>query len=273
MQQKLFSIGDMAKLFHISVSTLRHYEAKGLLTPEYIAPESGYRYYSVRQFEPLNTIRYLRALDMPLEEISDFLQNREVARIADKLRRQKAALHEKQRELARIEQKIDNRLRRIAEAEQATIDVIEHVVLPPCRVVWMDTRLHLEGKFDMEESIRSLERAENEAAVFLGKVGLGLLPEHLEAGDFSAYDGIFLVLDREDRYDGETRLLPQETCVRLRFRGSHAQSPAQYRRLMRYIRENGLHVGGFAREITMVDSGFTDDTEKFLTEICIPIAL
>ena len=38
-----FSIGDMAKLFHISSGTLRHYETIGLLTPEYIDPETGYR--------------------------------------------------------------------------------------------------------------------------------------------------------------------------------------------------------------------------------------
>ena len=32
--EQLFSIGDVAKLFHLSVSSLRHYEALGLLTPE-----------------------------------------------------------------------------------------------------------------------------------------------------------------------------------------------------------------------------------------------
>ncbi len=69
---KLFSIGDVAKLFHLSVSSLRHYEAAGLLQPEWVDPQTGYRYYSTRQFEVLNTIRYLRALDMPLPEIADF---------------------------------------------------------------------------------------------------------------------------------------------------------------------------------------------------------
>ena len=81
---KLFRIGDVAKLFNISVSSLRHYERTGLLVPEYIDPESGYRYYSTRQFEPLNTIRYLRALDMPLSEIADFLQNRDIDLIEEK---------------------------------------------------------------------------------------------------------------------------------------------------------------------------------------------
>lgn len=75
-EAKLFFIGEVAKLFHVSVSSLRHYEAAGLLQPEYISPDSGYRYYSTRQFEVLNTLRYLRALGMPLHEIADFLQNR-----------------------------------------------------------------------------------------------------------------------------------------------------------------------------------------------------
>lgn len=40
-KEKLFSIGDVAKLFHLSVSSLRHYEDVGLLIPEYIDPDSG----------------------------------------------------------------------------------------------------------------------------------------------------------------------------------------------------------------------------------------
>lgn len=106
---QLFSIGEMAKIFHLSVSSLRHYEALGLVTPEYVDPSTNYRYYSVRQFEPLNTIRYLRAMDMPLTEIADFLQNRDVETIEEKLRAQKAAVVQKQKELKRIERKLDAR--------------------------------------------------------------------------------------------------------------------------------------------------------------------
>lgn len=74
MQSKkdLYQIGEVARLFHLSISLLRHYDKTGLVTPEYTDPDTGYRYYSIRQFECLNTIRYLRALDMPLEEIGGF---------------------------------------------------------------------------------------------------------------------------------------------------------------------------------------------------------
>lgn len=87
--KKLFQIGDVAKMFHISVGSLRHYEQVGLLKPEYTDPETGYRYYSARQFEVLNTIRYLRVLDMPLGQIGEFLGNRDIDVIEDKLLNQK----------------------------------------------------------------------------------------------------------------------------------------------------------------------------------------
>lgn len=127
-KERLFGIGDVARLFHLSVSSLRHYENAGLLTPEYTDPHTGYRYYSPRQFEVLNTIRYLRVLDMPLAEIADFLRNRDVDRMEEKLRQQKDALEAKMRELCRIERKIDNRLRGIADAKTAPLGVIRRVV-------------------------------------------------------------------------------------------------------------------------------------------------
>lgn len=41
--KKLFLIGEVAKMFHISMGTLRHYEQAALLEPEYTDPDTGYR--------------------------------------------------------------------------------------------------------------------------------------------------------------------------------------------------------------------------------------
>ena len=67
-EEKLFRIGDVAKMFHISTGTLRHYERIGIVVPEFIEENTSYLYYGIRQFEVLNTIRYLRVLDMPLQQ-------------------------------------------------------------------------------------------------------------------------------------------------------------------------------------------------------------
>ena len=49
--KELFTIGEMAKLFGVNIRTLRYYDEIGILCPETTDPDSGYRYYSTRQFE------------------------------------------------------------------------------------------------------------------------------------------------------------------------------------------------------------------------------
>ena len=268
----LFPIGEVSRLFHVSGSTLRHYENIGLLAPEYIAPDSGYRYYSMEQFEALNTIRYLRALDMPLSEIADFLKNRDIGRIEEKLMQQKQAVLKKRRELERIERKIDHRLQWLMDAQNTPLDTASLVRRPACRIVWMDDPLKIDGFLDMEAPIRRLDQSDVEAVVFLGKVGLGISREHLQRAETARYDGIFLILDQEDIYNAETLELPETLCVRLRFRGSHAQAQEPYKKLFEYIREYDMQISGFSREITLIDYGVTNDTKKFVTEICIPVS-
>lgn len=270
---KLFSIGDVAKLFHLSVSSLRHYEAAGLLQPEWVEPQTGYRYYSTRQFEVLNTIRYLRALDMPLPEIADFLRDRDVGRMEEKLRLQRETVIRKQQELRRIERKIENRLQQLHTAQTCPLDTVELVEAAACRIVWMESSMKIEGYLDMETWIRKLDSSDVEAVVFLGKVGVSLSGEHLRQGRYTPYDGIFLVLDEEDNYNGEVQQLPQALCVRIRFRGSHAQAPEQYEKLTAYIAALQMEVAGFSREITMIDYGLTNDLQKFVTEISIPVRM
>ncbi len=268
----LFSIGEVSKLFHISVSSLRHYENVGLIHPEYTSPDTGYRYYGTEQFEVLNTIRYLRALDIPLAEIEDFLKNRDISNIEEKLIQQKKIVLEKQKELKRVEQKISHRLNSLSEAQNMPLDTVSLVQLPAKRIVWVDAPLKIKDSQDMEASIRKLDQSRTEAVVFLGKVGLGISAEHLQKAEYAKYDGIFLILDDEDIYDGETITVAETLCVRLCFRGSHAEAPEQYKKLLDYINKHQMQIVGFSREITLIDYGITNDPEKFVIEICIPVS-
>ncbi|HCR51145.1 MAG TPA: MATE family efflux transporter [Oscillibacter sp.] len=142
---------------------------------------------------------------------------------------------------------------------------------PALRLFWIDTALTAPDYSALELSTSRLAAAQAEALVFLGKVGFSVSQEHLNEGSFGQYDGEFLVLDEADRFAGDVIDLPASLCACVRFRGHHAESPAQYRRLMQFIREEGYTAAGFSREITVIDYGFTTDTEKFVTEIMIPL--
>ena len=269
--KKLFQIGDVAKMFHISVGSLRHYEQAGLLKPEYTDPETGYRYYSVRQFEVLNTIRYLRVLDMPLGQIGEFLGNRDIDVIEDKLLNQKKLIKKKRRELETIKRKIDHRLQHLRDARTSELNVIHLKKFPPYRTVWMKDSLRLKSYLDLEYAIRRLEENQRESLVFLGKVGVGISKDNLLAGKFGEYDQVFLLLDDEDSYEGKVEQHQEELCVSIYFCGSHSEAEIYYHKLMKYIDEHKMQVAGSSKEITMIDNGITDDPDKFVTEIRIPV--
>ena len=109
-----FKIGEIAELFHLNIRTLRYYDGIDLLKPEFIDEKTGYRYYSTTQFEQLNTIRYLRELEVPLEDIKKFLQNREVSSMKKILQTQIQEVERKQHELEIIKKKLQCRSFRAA---------------------------------------------------------------------------------------------------------------------------------------------------------------
>lgn len=49
MNNDYLSIGEMAKMNHITVTTLRLYDELDLLKPVYVNPETNYRYYDINK--------------------------------------------------------------------------------------------------------------------------------------------------------------------------------------------------------------------------------
>lgn len=270
---ELFQIGEIAKMFNLSVGILRHYEKNGLLQPEYINKSSGYRYYSTQQFEILNTIKYLRMLGLSLGNIADFLKNKEVEKIQQMLITQKDSVIQKQKELKIIEKKIDNRLKSLQYATECCIGKFEIKRIKSQRFIMIRKNIEINSynNSDFEKLIKQLSQNQNEAIVFLGKIGLGISKEQLINKQYDCYDRVFLLLDDEDNYTGNVEYFPEQTYVTLKFCGSHKDAPQHYKKLEHFIEQQKLTIKGFSREISLIDFGITNDTNKFITEIQIPI--
>jgi DNA-binding transcriptional MerR regulator len=69
----LMPIGRFARLTGLSVKALRHYDELGLLRPAAVDPDTGYRHYAAGQVERAETIRLLRRLEVPLDDIATLL--------------------------------------------------------------------------------------------------------------------------------------------------------------------------------------------------------
>ena len=79
--ENLLSIGEFATASRLSQKALRLYGENGLLSPAWVDPDSGYRYYSVDQLRSATLIAFLRRAGMPLAEIRSFLRNPTVERL------------------------------------------------------------------------------------------------------------------------------------------------------------------------------------------------
>ena len=69
---KEYSVGQLARLSGVTVRTLHHYDAIGLLHPAHVAT-SGYRTYGRAELLRLQEILFYRAFGMPLADIADVL--------------------------------------------------------------------------------------------------------------------------------------------------------------------------------------------------------
>jgi DNA-binding transcriptional MerR regulator len=71
----MLTIGRFADATGLTAKALRHYDEIGLLVPARVDADNGYRYYDTDQIEDAVTIRRLRALELPLDEIRDLLES------------------------------------------------------------------------------------------------------------------------------------------------------------------------------------------------------
>lgn len=264
-----FTIGEVAELFHMNIRTLRYYDEIGLLHPQRTDEATGYRYYTTTQFERLNTIKYLRALDMPLKKIMQFFENRDVDVLHLLLEEHLEQTREKIRSLQRIEKKLSNSISTLKEAVRPWTDEIRLHVFEKRRIAYLRKEIPLED--NLEYPIRELERVNMlEPVMFLGKVGVSISINNMSADCFDHFSGIFVLLGQEDSDPGEERYLPSGPYACVRFHGTHKEAAAQYRRVIAYMKEHQYQFAGDSVEVTLIDGGFTSDSSRYVTEIQIP---
>lgn len=97
-----FKAGEFAALCGVKKDTLLHYDHIGILKPEKVNEENGYRYYSVKQFYTFDLISALKKLGMPLQEIKAYLDHRNPEDFLALLREQLSVLEEERKRLESV---------------------------------------------------------------------------------------------------------------------------------------------------------------------------
>ena len=77
--------------------------------------------------------------------------------------------------------------------------------------------------------------------------------------------------ERADSHAGDVERIAGGPFACIRFRGTHADAARHYERLVGFIEESGLIIGGDSVETTLIDAGMTSDESRFVTELQIPV--
>lgn len=121
--EKIYSIGEFAKLTGTTERTLRHYDHIGLLKPsEYT--EHGHRKYNNKSVEQLQQILVLKFLDLSLVEIAEYLKQPEQD-LLKTLATQANMLEEKRNQIEMVLQAIS----RVQRTALGTTDNVDHDLL------------------------------------------------------------------------------------------------------------------------------------------------
>lgn len=109
----MLSIGDFSKICEVSTKTLRYYDEMGLIKPDGINPENGYRYYSIRQLKKMLFINRLKSYHFSLEEIKallDWEEDQSDEKLRSALDRKKREIQDKLKAFEQTLQQISNDL-------------------------------------------------------------------------------------------------------------------------------------------------------------------
>ncbi|MFS0601215.1 MerR family transcriptional regulator [Peribacillus frigoritolerans] len=282
MQNKL-SIGEMAKLRGVTVDTLRHYDKIGLLKPFHIDPETGYRYYSISQYEVLGTIKELRSIGFSLEEIKQFLTDRNVKKSVQSLQKSMANIQEEIKKLQGIHNILMTRLYNIEHFTNSyrNSDIVikqfeerEYIQLDRS-VAWTDTENLYFGYLELENKIGGIipALASNKFGDFIKKE---YFDEIRQSSDFSAnlsdYQSQSFILVQGEESEQPTKKIKNGLFLCSYYGGLTSEKMlTQLKKLLHHCDSHDYIITGDAFRIMQVDVSLTDQYDEAYYEIQIPI--
>jgi len=122
-----YRVGEVSRITGFSKDTLHFYDREGIVVPDYVDPENGYRYYSRWNMWQLDVVRMCRGLDIPLHDIREIFKLRDNGKVAELLMSHYEDALQKSRYYSRVAEDIhwyeqqNKRINGIAESERAEV--------------------------------------------------------------------------------------------------------------------------------------------------------
>lgn len=263
MQKKYFQITEAAHACGISRSTLMRMEEKGLLTPAYIAEESGRRYYDNHDVARVLQIEKFKSMGLDTGQIADyFAHGGETSALLAVLENR---LHDLQRSVEEL------RLR-AAEAPGVSVQMM-HLPAVTCRMRRCMGHTIAEKYADMYDFYSDCIRRGcvlSEEPLFTVSERHDFLEGHISEEPYSYF---VCVPVRADKAPADAVTLPECRALSVLYYGDYSGVNEAWLALGKEVKARGLTPAGAPRVLGIVApyTGREIETRRYCSRFVLPV--
>lgn len=254
-----YTVGELAKIYNISVHTLRFYDKKEVFQPSTKNAATGYRYYTPDQLYQLDLLLFLRELGFPVNDAGDILGRvSSRSELQDVLAQQRAVI---EAQIAALEG-IRDKLRRVNSKFSNLLPELDVI-----QTRWITSRVFMpmyapdlpaEGEmrhFKFKEIISRNRKFLSSHDTIPEIRGIGAVAYRKDFAERRRirYHYIFVEMDNMELAEGAPppAYLEAGNYLTCRFSGQEGQRAAAYQQMEEYIQSHSLHVGPWYVEDTI----------------------
>ncbi len=272
MDNRHYTIGQMAKLTNLPSQTLRYYDQIDLFKPIYTDPATNYRYYAESQLYLIDLIKSLRFVGTPLEKIKE-IQHFSIEEMIDYLNKQEKTLANKLAQLQETQYTL--RKTRKQMEEQLAIPVLNEIFTKheeSARLLCLTAPNATPEHVSNDEMRKLTETIENEGSVQTIRYGSYYPLKRYKQIEDIQYTQIFIPILTSKLFHVQNEAMnivtmPEGKYIEMAFIYTSAQYIQMYEKLWQYIQTKELYVEEVVWESIMPMSFSTNVEEKILVEL------
>lgn len=260
-----FTAGQFAKLHHINKRTLHYNDEIELFSPACKA-ENGYRYYTYQQSPMLEMILTLRELNMSIEEITQYMQQRSPARFQQMVQAKTEEIDETIRRLKAIRTLLQEKQKQLAWCDDSHLSRMEVV---QCPAEYLLLSRPITGAYDAADFAVLTEhmQALRSHRLFNKSYGCMIAVDRVAAGNFEKYDCFFTKMDKPTR-KADLFVKPAGRYIRAFCKGTWDRLPERYAEILTFAAQNGLTLRGYCYDEGINEMAIAT-MDEYVTQIMI----
>lgn len=269
--QLYYTIGEVSRIFNISIETLRYYDQLDILKP-YVVGDNRYRYYYIGQFEMISTIKLLKGLELSLNEIKALTHHEDLKKVCLALQEEQKSIHKKIDHLRLMEEKIKTICHNINK-----INTSEEIIVCMRPKFWaLLTESLLESNdSELPKKIEKDLMMVDKSWTSLSNVVSVISKNNLLKGCYHSYLYNGLISTRPCSIDSsKLKIYEEEQCIFKCFSVDQDQYDVldkEYDITKQWILDNEFEICGDALEINIYNQHLHDNIFRNHLQIWIPI--